>query len=406
MFVLIVVLGAQAFWSVSSDRHAILENASKQGYWIARAVELGYSGIHEDAGDTLRKMIKALGKQKEIVQLALIKADRTVLIASDETLEGSAWPDDLTNSEEHGRVIRSEQGVTVMSYEVGFDDMAARLGIVHLTNHQVAAPTKWIVVSLDTEKAYAHYRTSVTQSILMVALTAGLAIAAVIAFGVFQRNVRLEQIKQGLQRFVPGSVRKRIEDDPMHPKLEKVERDASIVFLDIEGYTLLSERTQPAILNELVEKYFSAFIDTILSYGGEINETAGDGIMVIFADGSPADHAQNAVSAAKAIHAQTTTMNASRNDSEPELLVNIGINSGLVLIGATTIKGVAGEHLTYTASGSVTNMAARLCDLGVKGEICIAAATANLVHDTFKLDGPQMTAFKNVSQSVPVYRVT
>lgn len=404
MFVLVAVLSVQAYWSVSNDRQAISETASKRGYWIARALELGYSGLHEDEGNTLRDMIKELGRQEEVVLLALIKPDRTVLAASDETLQGSVWPDSLMDPKEHGRVIRRDRRTTVLSYAAGFEDMVARLGITHLTNHKLVLPIKWIVVSLDTTEAYAHYRSSLIQSILMVVLTAGLAVAAVFALGLFQRNLRLEQIKQGLQRFVPGTVQQLIEDDPENPKLDKVECEASIAFLDIEGYTQLSERTPPAILNRLVEKYFSAFFDTIISYGGEINETAGDGIMVIFTGETPADHARNAVSAALAIRAQTNAMNAGGEGNEPKLLVNIGINSGLVLIGATTIKGTAGEHHTYTASGSVTNLAARLCELGVEGEICVSAATANFVGRAFKLDGPRMTTFKNVHLPIPIYR--
>lgn len=406
MLALVAALAVQAFRSVTNDRQAILDNALGQGYWIARSLELGHSGMQEEQTEAMRDMLREIVRHEEIVSLELVKADRTVLMASDRSLEGNRWPGDLATPEELGRVVRSDLRTTVLAYAAHFSEMSARMGNAHPNRDRSVDRIKWVVVTLSTKEAYAHYRSGVTQSILMVVLTAGLAVAAVIVLGVFQRNLRLEQIKLGLQRFVPGTVRKLIEKDPAHHGFEKVERNASVVFLDIEGYTRLSEDTPPEVLNRLVEKYFSAFLDTILSHGGEINETAGDGIMAIFTGKTPSAHAHSAVAAGMAIRAQTRALNIDRAPGDPEMLVNIGINSGDVLIGATTIKGATGEHLTYTASGTVTNAAARLCDLGAKGEICIAAATAELVRDSVALVGPQLTFFKNVRLAVPVYRVT
>jgi class 3 adenylate cyclase len=89
----------------------------------------------------------------------------------------------------------------------------------------------------------------------------------------------------------------------------------------------------------------------------------------------------------------------------PEILVNIGINTGQVLLGATMIKGTVGEHFTYTASGMITNIASRLCDLGNQGEIHLSSATAQLVMNHFTLDGPLETHLKNIRGMLPVYKL-
>jgi adenylate cyclase len=52
-----------------------------------------------------------------------------------------------------------------------------------------------------------------------------------------------------------------------------------VLFLDVSGYTRLSEQLSSAALNALVERYFSAFLDRIHEAGGDINETAGDGFI-------------------------------------------------------------------------------------------------------------------------------
>lgn len=161
----------------------------------------------------------------------------------------------------------------------------------------------------------------------------------------------------------------------------------------------------PEALNRLIEKYFSTFLDIILSHGGEINETAGDGIMAIFTGRAQRVHAFNAVRAAIAIRKWVGRLNGEKAPHEPEILINIGINTGQVLLGATMIKGAVGERFTYTASGMVTNIAARLCGLGNKGEIHLSHATAQLVKNHCTLHGPFEVHLKNVREAMPVYQL-
>ncbi|MEE3335433.1 MAG: adenylate/guanylate cyclase domain-containing protein, partial [Candidatus Latescibacterota bacterium] len=81
--------------------------------------------------------------------------------------------------------------------------------------------------------------------------------------------------------------------DPDAPELStKVERDVSVLMLDVSGYSRLSEQLPTTQLNDLVEQYFSAFLDRIREADGDINETAGDGFMALFMDaedGAPED---------------------------------------------------------------------------------------------------------------------
>jgi class 3 adenylate cyclase len=64
-----------------------------------------------------------------------------------------------------------------------------------------------------------------------------------------------------------------------------------------------------------------------------------------------------------------------------------------------------GERFTYTASGMVTNIASRLCDLGNNGAIHLSHATAQLVKDHFTVYGPFEVYLKNVRDAMPVYQL-
>lgn len=318
----------------------------------------------------------------------------------------------LREAPEHGDVLGSDAQTTVTAFPAHFAEVLQRMDSTHAHGDRSVERAKWVVLTLDTAEAHAHYKAGVIHSVLVSLGTVIIGIAALFFLGMIQRFqlasasvTKLEQIRRDLERFVPRAVQKLIDDNPDKPKFDKVERSATVLFLDIERYTRMSQEMPAEVLNRLVEKYFSVFLDIILSHGGEINETAGDGIMAIFTAKTPKAHALNAVRTAVAIREQVRALNLAKAPHEPEILVNIGINTGNVLLGATAIKGATGEHLTYTASGMVTNIASRLCGLGELGEICLGSATAQLVTQRVPLRGPVETLLKNVHDPEPVYRL-
>jgi class 3 adenylate cyclase len=214
----------------------------------------------------------------------------------------------------------------------------------------------------------------------------------------------LESMKANFAKFVPKTVRDLIEKSPEAPVLERREADVSVLFADITGYTNLSANMELERLNQLVELYFAAFLDEILRLGGDVNETAGDGLMVIFKDPDPRKHAAAAVEAGLAILRRTRETNATLEGYYEPITMHIGINSGIAGVGATKIEGAAGTRWTYTASGITTNIAARLSALAEGGSIALSEETRRRLGDAFPLEelGPQ--TLKNVPHPVRVYR--
>ncbi len=216
----------------------------------------------------------------------------------------------------------------------------------------------------------------------------------------------LEKVKRGLDRFVPDTVSRLVEENPDDPDLEKAAKDLTVMFLDIEGYTRLSEQLPRERLNEVIERYFSLFITDIHNENGDINETAGDGLMILFQGENPDEHASAAVRAALAIVEKTADANAAIDDarkSHPPIQVNIGIGSGVCHVGSTRIKGAAGERWTYTATGPVTNVGARLCGAATKGQILLAPETADRLGGKFRLENIGSVSLKNVGDPVDVW---
>jgi class 3 adenylate cyclase len=178
-----------------------------------------------------------------------------------------------------------------------------------------------------------------------------------------------------------------------------------VLFLDIEGYAGLSERLDRATLNGLVERYFSRYLTPLRAEGGEINEIAGDGLMIIFQAGEPVEHAGAAVLAALAIREQSEAGNREAVGAHPTIIVNIGISSGVCDVGATRFRGPAGERWTFTATGPVTTLAARLGDYADGGQILTDAVTADRARDHFDMRRLGSVSLKNISSPVEAWEV-
>ena len=213
----------------------------------------------------------------------------------------------------------------------------------------------------------------------------------------------LESVKRSLDRFVPETARRIIEENPDAPALQKMAKDVTVLFLDIEGYTRLSEELPREKLNELIEHYFSLYLPDIRAAGGDINETAGDGLMIIFQNGNPDEHALAAVRAALTIVEKTAAANREATGAHPAISVNIGICSGVCHVGTTRLKGAAGERWTFTATGPVTNLAARLGDHARNGQSLLSRETAQRVSGRVDLRKLGLVSLKNVSEPVEVW---
>ena len=213
----------------------------------------------------------------------------------------------------------------------------------------------------------------------------------------------LESIKANLSKFVPTTVSRLIEKSPKAGMPEAKEQDVSILFLDIEGYTKLSERLDSAELNKLIERYFSVFMDAIHANDGDVYETAGDGLMVLFLNEDAKTNALEAVHTALTIQEKAALINREENACSESLVVNMGINSGRALVGAAKFNSHTGSRWTYTARGMVTNVAARIGALASNGAIHLSRSTADRVKDHFSVKSMGNFRLKNVSGDVEIF---
>jgi class 3 adenylate cyclase len=217
-----------------------------------------------------------------------------------------------------------------------------------------------------------------------------------------QEKLNMDQILTHLRPFVPETVQRIVEKDPSAPSLDKRDVDVSVLFLDVAGYTKISESLTQEKVNFIIEKYFSSFLDVIYTHEGDINETAGDGLMVIF-QGSPEENALDASRSALEIRKRTIEINKELKGRFKPIDVNMGINSGVASVGMTRFHGAAGTRMTFTATGPVTNLAARIAAAATDGDILVGPETARRIKGKITLHDRGPKKFKNVKGKVTVY---
>ena len=218
-----------------------------------------------------------------------------------------------------------------------------------------------------------------------------------------EEKVRISKMLSDISPFVPQSVLKLAEKDPALLEQEKEEKDVSVLFLDIEGYTELSAKCSEQEVNQMVESLFSSFVDPIHRSRGDINETAGDGLMIIFKEDDIKTNAINSIKAAFDIHQQNLESNKQLPPHMDPLKVNMGIHCGTALVGMTRFKGSFGMRMTFTASGNVTNLAARLAAHAREGDILVADETRKLIDNLWPVFDRGTTVLKGIEKPVQIY---
>jgi class 3 adenylate cyclase len=158
-----------------------------------------------------------------------------------------------------------------------------------------------------------------------------------------------ERLRDAFGAFVDSELAERVSRDGTDLRGEELE--VSVLFMDVRGFTTLSENAAARDLVGRLNELYDRVVPVILRHGGHANKFIGDGLLAVF--GAPErhrDHADRAVAAALEI---ARVVNGSPDDG---LRVGLGINTGTVVVG--TIGG--GGRLDFTVIGDPVNTAARV----------------------------------------------
>jgi class 3 adenylate cyclase len=146
-------------------------------------------------------------------------------------------------------------------------------------------------------------------------------------------------------------------NDNNPPALGGEEREVTLYFSDLAGFSTMSEGLAPMETVRIMNAYLGAMTEEIERHGGVVDKYIGDAIVAIFGAPLPTpDHAERAAQAALNCGARLVQLNSELTGLKAPLGHRIGLNSGLALIGNIG----SDRRFNYTAMGDTVNLAARL----------------------------------------------
>lgn len=154
------------------------------------------------------------------------------------------------------------------------------------------------------------------------------------------------------------------------------QREISVLFIDIRGYTTLSEEKGPAVVLEVLERFYETVSEAVFRHDGQVNKFLGDAVLAIFGalPEEPPAHAERATRAAIEIQHTILALNQSPWGQEVgvELNTGAGVHTGMATVGLVGRREV---RIEYTALGDAVNVASRLQNLAAHGEVIISRET-------------------------------
>ncbi len=173
-------------------------------------------------------------------------------------------------------------------------------------------------------------------------------------------------------------------------------RNVTVFFSDIRGFTAFSERVQPEVVIDVLNKYLSAQAKQIVKHHGIIDKYVGDELVAIF---EGPDMVDNALLAAMESQREVRKLN---RESPENIQVGIGINTGMAIVGNVGSE----ERMDHTVLGNNMNLGARLCSIAQPGQILVTESSWRLAKSKeIRVNQLDPITVKGITRPVPIYEV-
>jgi adenylate cyclase len=205
--------------------------------------------------------------------------------------------------------------------------------------------------------------------------------AAVLEFtyGYLVETRRKRRLSRLFGQYVPPELVEEMDRSEAEVSLEGENREMTVLFSDVRGFTTLSERLDPRELTRLMNEFLTPITETIQQHRGTIDKYMGDAVMAFWGAPLPDPrHAEHALRAALGMVAKMQELGAAfRARGWPEIRIGVGLSTGPMNVGNMGSR----FRMAYTVLGDTVNLGSRIEGLtkqyGV--DVAVSEATARAV---------------------------
>jgi class 3 adenylate cyclase len=220
---------------------------------------------------------------------------------------------------------------------------------------------------------------------------------------------QVEQVTETLKAIHENNILKMYVDDSVLRYMNRKEFEqslmtnetieASVVFIDICGFTRIAETAPADVVVAMLNQYFDVIVKEIIALNGHVDKFMGDAVMAVFRGEY---HLDRAIDASLTVRAQVEKLPEIKELSfRPR--VAIGINSGEVISG--NIGSASLRRLDYTVIGDVANTAKRLQSAAQPGQVVVPSGIYEQIKESFKCAPLGSFSLKNKAQPLTIYEV-
>jgi adenylate cyclase len=205
-----------------------------------------------------------------------------------------------------------------------------------------------------------------------------------------------------LRRFLSPQLAELVISSGDESFLQSHRREITVVFCDLRGFTSFAETVEPEDVMAVLSEYHAALGDLVHRFEGTLERFTGDGLMVIFNDPLDCpDAPERAVRMALAMRGRVAELAEGWSRKGYDLDFGVGIAQGHATLGRIGFEG----RFDYTAIGSVTNLAARLCAEAERRQILISQRVYAAIEDLVVADSIGELALRGFSRPARAYNV-
>jgi adenylate cyclase len=234
-------------------------------------------------------------------------------------------------------------------------------------------------------------------------ITGIITLFTMIAYRIMTEGKEKKAIQGMFSKYVSKSVVDELLKNPEKLELGGEDKNITVLFSDIRGFTTLSEKLKPQDLVAHLNEYLSAMTDIIFKYDGTLDKYVGDEIMAFWnAPVEQQNHAELACLAALEMMGRLRELNTSWPE-EKRLNIGIGLNTGIMTVGNMGSQ----SRMNYTLMGDNVNLGARLegTNKFYGTNIIISEFTYETVKNSFVCRELDMTKVKGKAKPVKLYEL-
>jgi adenylate cyclase len=281
---------------------------------------------------------------------------------------------------------------------------------IRTPRHLVGALAAAVVTLTWPAASYAAFEARGLHLQTVAPVLAGvLALVGALRYRVAKEEARARLIRKTFEHYLAQPVVEEMLRHPEKVNLHAVKRDLTVLFMDIRGFTSVSETLDPAQVVALLNEFFTPMTRIVLEHGGTLDKYMGDCLMAFW--GAPIaldDHAARACRATLAMRDELAWLNDQwhKKGRLPEHLslgIGIGLNSGVMSVGNVGSEDVFG----YTVIGDNVNLGSRIEGLNKEyhSQILVSEFTVAQAGDGFLFREIDWVRVKGKQKPVAIYEL-